>query len=561
MNLLGKGNDPEFWSKTVRYGECYKTYLDFQFKNWNELCTDEPEAALKYTDFKLYAINGDRATFQRPYYRRRVKLETAVILSLVYPEEQKYLDYAMEMIFAVCNEYCWAIPAHIPSLIEKNNRTHIDLFASETAFMLSEVYHLLGERLEPLIRERIKAEIDKRVIKPFIERNTWGFERCTNNWAAVCIGSIGCTVMLMRPELFESLKPRFDNAMENYLSGFQDDGFCTEGTHYWHYGFGFFCTYADMLRTFTDGKENYFSREKVHTISTFIQKMYLTGMASVSFADAGARLVYQIGLVHFLKKEYDDVKVYSPDYSYINDGCGRFCWLVRAATWLDEDIYKNPVDDNVPAEYYGATSEWLIKRTKNYGFAAKAGFNDEHHNHNDVGAFIVAKNGRQIITDPGSGAYSKQYFRPETRYEMIECSSLGHSTPYFGDICQKYGKEYKACDVKFENGVFSFDFAGAYGDENVKKIERSFSFTDETVTLTDKFDYSGNAPITERMISNFKPEIKDGEVIIDDLVLKYSSDEIAEVNVSEATTSKNFLLYLIDFVLQDGKNKATFTFE
>lgn len=560
MNLLGKGNDPKFWSETVRNGECYEAYRKFQFDNWNKLCTDEVEDAFKYTSFRLYAINGDRGVFQGPYYRRRVKLETAVILSLIYPEEEKYLDYAMEMIFAVCNEYSWAIPAHVPNLITVNNRTHLDLFACETAFMLSEVYTLLGERLEPLIRDRIRTEIDKRVINSFLKHENWGWLNCTNNWAAVCAGSIGCTFMLMHPEMFESVKPRLDKAMENYLDGFKDDGFCTEGTHYWHYGFGFFCTYADMLCTFTDGKDNYFEREKVHSIATFIQKMYLSGKKSVSFADAGSSLDYHIGIVHFLKRKYDDVKVYSPEYSYINDGCGRFCWLVRAATWLDEELYLNPVDDTVPAEYFGKDSQWFIKRTQSYGFAAKAGFNNEHHNHNDVGAFIIARNGEHIITDPGSGAYSKQYFSKDTRYTMIECSSLGHSTPYFGDICQKYGNEFAASDLSYDGGVFSFDMAGAYGDERVKHIIRSFEFTDDSIMLTDEFDYSGEAPITERFISTVKPEVKNGTVICGSVAIRYGK-EITAVNISEAITSRRAVINLIDFVLAEGESTARFTFE
>ncbi len=561
MSLLGKGNDPKFWSETVRNKDCYKAYRDFQFKQWNNLCTETSEKAFKYTEFRMFAIDGNRTVFQGPYYRRRVKLETAVILSLIYPEEQKYLDYAMDMIFAVCNEYCWAIPAHIPNLLKVNNRTHIDLFACETAFMLSEVYTLLGDRLDPLIRDRIRVEIDKRVINSFLKHNTWGWEnKCTNNWAAVCGGSMGCTIMLMRPELFESLKPRFDAIMESYLSGFKDDGFCTEGTHYWHYGFGFFCTYADMLRKFTDGKENYFERKKVHEIATFIQKMFLSEKKSVSFADAGHTLEYHIGMVHFLRGEYDDVKVYSPEYSYINDDCGRFCWLVRAATWLDEDLYNNPVADDVDAEYYGADSQWLIKRTSSYGFAAKAGHNNEHHNHNDVGSFIIAKNGKHILTDPGVGNYTKQYFRAETRYAMIECSSLGHSTPHFGELCQKYGSEYKADDVKYENGIFSFEMAGAYGDESVKSIKRAFSFTDSTVTLADEFDYTGDEKISERIISIVKPELSDGKVLCDGLSINYG-DDISSVSVTETVTSKNIRIYLIDFILRDGSNKAVFTFE
>lgn len=561
MNLLGKGNSPEFWSDTVRHKDCYEAYRSFQHSNWEKLCTDEPEEAFKYTDFRLYGITGDRGKFQGPYYRRRVKLETAVILSLIYPEEPKYLDYAMEMIFAVCNEYSWTIPAHIPNLLTVNNRTHLDLFSCETAFMLSEVYTLLGDRLEPLIRERIKAEINKRVINSFLENDKWGWaNNCTNNWAAVCAGSIGCTVMLMRPELFETVNPRIEKVMENYLRGFLDDGFCAEGTHYWHYGFGFFCTYADMVYTFTDGKINYFEREKVHTIATFIQKMYLSGNKSVSFADAGDTLEYHIGIVHYLKKKYDDVKVYSPKFSYINDGCGRFCWLVRAATWLDEELYYNPADDSISAEYYAADTQWLIKRTENYGFAAKAGHNNEHHNHNDVGSFIIAKGGKHIVTDPGSGAYSQQYFAPATRYTIFECSSFGHSTPFFGDICQKVGSEHRATDVTFKDGIFSFDMALSYGDERVKKAKRAFSFTNSAITMKDSFDYFGDSPITERIIVTAEPQLLDGEVICDELKIKYGK-EIKSVTYERFETTRKKIVYAIDFVLADGETCATFIFE
>ena len=133
MNLLGKGNDPKFWSETVRYDDLYKFYRDEQLSNWEAYCLEEDIPSLKYTEFRLYGINGDRGTFQKPYYRRRVQVETAAILALIYPEEQKYLDYAMDMIFAICAEYSWCIPAHLPNLLTQVRKKHLDLFACETA--------------------------------------------------------------------------------------------------------------------------------------------------------------------------------------------------------------------------------------------------------------------------------------------------------------------------------------------------------------------------------------------------------------------------------------------
>ena len=533
MNLLGKGNDPKFWSETVRYKDCYKVYREEQHKNWKELCETDTHAALKYTEFRLYGLNGNRTVFQRPYYRRRVQAETAAILALIYPEEEKYLDYLMEKIFEICNEYCWSIPAHQPKLLEVVNTTHLDLFACETAYTLAEIYTLLADRLDTFIKVRIKAEVEKRVINSFYKTTTWGWEiKNTANWAAVCGGSVGCTFMLLFPEKFYEIKPRLDFTMENFLIGYQDDGFCAEGTHYWHYGFGFFCAYADMLRTFSEGKYNYFERPKVHAIATFVQKMYLSGIKCVSFSDGGETLEYHIGLLHFLKNEYPDVVVYSPEYSYIGDPCGRFNWLVRAATWLDEDIYNSPAPDNAAAEYYGENTQWLVKKTESYGFAAKAGHNDEPHNHNDVGAFIIAKNGKQIVSDPGPGVYSQQYFAKETRYGIIECSSLGHSTPFFGDVCQKFGAAYISEDVKFENGVFSMDIAKSYGDENVKSVKRAFCFTDTTVTLQDEFVYTGDAEITDRIVLKEEPTVSDGAVTTESLTISYDKN-CADIKLSQ----------------------------
>ncbi|MBQ8380620.1 MAG: heparinase II/III family protein [Clostridia bacterium] len=561
MNLLGKGNDPRFWSETVRNEECYKEYRSFLHSSFEGLCNNKTIESPKYSDFRLYAVNGDRNTFQGPYYLKRVQAETAVILSLIYPEEEKYLNYAMDALFAICNEYSWCIPAHLPKLTEVHNRTHLDLFACETAYMLSEVYTLLEDRLDPLIKARIRREVEDRVLKTFIRTQNWGWAKTNkSNWAAVCAGSVGCSFMLLRPDLFPSVKEHIDYAIENFLSGYNDDGYCLEGTHYWHYGFGFFLSYAEMLRTFTGGKENYFQREKVHKIATFLQKMFLTENKGVSFADAHEGLDYHIGILHFLKTEYNDVKVYDPKYSYINDECGRFTWLVRAATWLDPKIYYSPDDINEDSEYYGEYSQWFTKKTQSYGFAAKGGFNNEHHNHNDVGAFIIAKNGKHIVTDPGRGEYRQQYFDKATRYTLIECSSLGHSVPYFGDVVQKFGDEYSSKDTSFKNGVFYTDIAGAYGDERIRSVKRSFSFSKSSVTLNDVFDISSDLTITERLILKVKPEVNGSEIVCDDLKIKLG-DEVKDVSFSETKTTSGKRIFLLDLLLSAGADRCTLIFE
>ena len=560
MNLLGKAMDKEFWAE-VRTKDCFKKFRDELFDLWAKHVENRPIMQLKYRDFKLFWTTGNRSVYEKTYFTRRLALYCSVLLSLIYPEEDKYIERVMDQVYAMCDEYTWCLPAHQGKL-EENRNVHVDLFAAETGFALAETYTMLGDRLEPLIRNRIIAEIDRRIVAPMTEKDYYGWwEHGRTNWTAVCMGSVACTLMLMRPELAATMIDRFNTSMDYYLSGFNDDGMCLEGCGYWHYGFGHFVTYADMVRIFTEGKVDYFKQPKVKAVATFIQKMFLSGKASVSFADGGRGCSYHLGLCHYLKNEYpDDVVVYKPEYSYNYGGCGPFCLQIRSATWLNEEIYYNPAPDNVSGEYYASDSEWFIKRTDYYGFAAKGGHNAEPHNHNDVGSFIFAKNNEQMIMDVGAGSYTRQYFSGE-RYTMFpQADSRGHNLPIINGAVQAGGVDAKAKDSKFENGVFSTDIAGAYRVEGLESIKRSFSFTDETVTLTDEFVYTGEGDIIDRLVSYHEIEkIEEGKVKFKDAIVTYDPDKYElTIEKEKCPFSETYIKYA-SFKLKPGVTTFTVT--
>jgi len=415
---------------------------------------------------------------------------------------------------------------------------------------------LLGNRLEPLIQNRIKAEVDRRIIHPFISECPYtgtGWELRTYNWASVCMGAVACTMMLLRPELVDTaMIDRYEKTMATYLSGFGEDGVCMEGCAYWHYGFGFFVVYADMIRTFTGGVIDHFKNEKVKTIATFLQNMYLGAPAAVSFADGHRECRYHLGLVHYLKTEFpNDVQAFSPEYSYHYDYCERFCLHLRAASWLDESYFDHP-DENVSTEFFAPNSEWLVKTTSSYAFATKGGSNAEFHNHNDVGSFIFAKHGRQLLVDLGAGEYTMQYFSHATRYTILECSSRGHNVPIVDGTHQYVGGEATAKGTKYENSVFSTDIAGAYACKGLEKIERSFAFTEDTVTLTDHIVYHGEGDIIERFVTLCQPVlVREGVIQIDEATLIYDPS-ICDYELSSEQSTKNGTCYLIDLKLKKG---------
>lgn len=576
-HLLGKAHDAAFW-QDVREKDCYRTYREELLQLYRNECESAVIADLKYSEYKLYWITGDRATYENNYFARRRAISAAALLSLIYPDEPAYPEKLQDLLFCICNEYSWCLPAHQGAL-DNLYSIRIDLFAAETGFALSEIYTLLGDRLDPLIRARIEYELERRIFTPFLANEPYRdsfWEGAPHNWAAVCMGSVACSLMLMRPDTARSLLPRFDRTMTTYLGGLSDDGICSEGVAYWHYGFGFFTVYADMVRTFTDGEIDWFKSEKVRTVASFMQKMYLSGMATVSYADGSRANRYHLGLLHRLKSAYpEDILVYSPEYAYNYDSCARFCLHLRAATWLDEQIYQNPAPIDAQMTYYAPSLQWMIVKRATYGFSAKGGSNAELHNHNDVGSFIFAKDGEQCLCDVGSGAYTRQYFDSRLRYTILECASRSHSVPLIGDCeqvvsdtghlqalqgCEQYvGGAAHTRDVTYADGVLSMDMALAYRADGLQTLRRTFVCADDGVTLTDEIVYCGEGSVIERLVSLLEPQLLDDHTLrVGTATVTFDPALCDYALHTEPLTTTGQPCYMMDFTLKAGVEKVTF---
>ena len=417
---------------------------------------------------------------------------------MMYPERGICVDKIMDWVFAICDEYSWCLPAHQGTL-GPNDNSRIDLFASETGFNLAIVYTLLGDRLD------------------------------------------------------EALICRFNTAIDGFLGGFKDDGVCLEGCGYWAYGVGFFVQYADMIRTFTGGRVDYFKIPKVKSIAAFPQKMFLSGNAAVSFADGNRMLNYTTGIMHRLKTEYpDDVLIYDPKYGAYGMGCGRACVWIFGAAWTVEEFWQSPAE-NTAFESYAGDSQWYVYRADGFGFAAKAGNNNELHNHNDVGSFIFAKSGKQMLCDLGSGLYTRQYFSSE-RYTILECASFGHSVPLIAGESQPVGADAKAVDVSWREGEFSFDMAGAYNVPELKSLKRSFKCCAEGVTLTDEYIYEGEGELVERFVSVVEPRLaSEGVLAVGEPEVRFDPAVCTlEIVKTAGTAGHNKDVFLIDFKLGEG---------
>ena len=499
--------DPGFFL-TVRTSPSYALVRDYLLEKWETYC-DCVIPALKFSDYRTFFDSGERDTYEDSYYLRRRILIVAALLAAIYPDVPEYLTRLEDVIFAVAGEYSWCLPAHMGNCTE-DNPCNLDLFACETGSAFGEISLLLGGRLSPLIRSLMKRETERRIIEPYLAGKKYWWLSARHNWSSVCVGGIATAVYCFRPEIFSQLLPRFRYSMDCFLSGYGDDGFCMEGIDYWWYGFGYFLCYAEMERYATGGKYDYFKDPKVRKIAAYQQKVIINeGKVTVSFSDGSKIADVKPGMTHFLRHEYgEEIELLPGTLTEIAEGCARFSLATREIAWFDPDLGVDPIRENTV--YRAEDAGWWIVKNPGYGFAAKAGCNDEPHNHNDVGSFIFARGGKQIFGDLGAGLYTRQYFRNDTRYQNIHCSSLGHSVPYFGETVQKFGRDFRAENVRYGENTFSFDLAGAYGDEKLSSFSRIFTVTPDGVTISDRFDWRGEAPAVERFMLFSEPTLSDG---------------------------------------------------
>jgi len=81
--------------------------------------------------------------------------------------------------------------------------------------------------------------------------------------------------------------------------------------------------------------------------------------------------------------------------------------------------------------------------SKGLFLGAKGGNNDENHNHNDVGNFVLYLDGEPAIIDVGVATYTNRTFGKD-RYKLWYMQSQWHNLPSINGVMQHEGGQYKA---------------------------------------------------------------------------------------------------------------------
>lgn len=545
---------------------------------------------LPFRLFKLFDTDGDRLGYEAPYFFRRKVLLTFALSAWLWndPEDIATLE---ECIWALCDDYTWSLPSHMHGsslTIETNagfsnssksrdaakNALNLDLFACETGLALAEICALLGDKLNPFIVERSRSEVMRRVIDSYMQKATiQHWEILDSNWCAVCAGSIGSAAMLLVDNdldlatILRNLLP----VMDRYIAGFCEDGACTEGLNYWTYGISFFVVFAELLGRRTAGTIDLLSDKRFASIALFQQNCFFPGAATLTFSDVEANDKYRPGLTSFLAEHFQEVMAppLESAMDVMHSHCYNFAPALSDMLWTTGTLVSKQAQPQ-PCVIYEKAQWLLCSGYDDTGFAAKAGHNDEEHNHNDVGSFIFSKHGVMLLCDIGKGEYTKSYFGPG-RYDTFCNSSLSHNVPIIDGYGQSDGREYCARDVNFDrNGLMSMDISPAYAVSGLTSLRRHITLVPDTgcLVLSDEIEVSRPMEVVERFVSFVRPRIENGHVVIEQGAISCgflsNTNQVPVIGITEHINhrGKSVDVYTIDFRLslkEDAVFKLTVT--
>jgi len=492
-----------------------------------------------------YPRHGNRTTYQDPLFRRRSRLQELVLAECV-EGHGRFLDAITDGVWLTCEETWWGIPAHLqeqkvgPDLPDITDPT-VDLVVGETAALLAWIDHLLGEQLDTvskLIRPRIKIEINRQLLKPALERDdywwmSWHIGRHTiNNWNPwVNSNWLACVLLIESdPEKRSRAVHKIMRSLDLFINHQPSDGGCDEGPAYWGRAGASLFDCLELLHSATHGNISIFDQPLIHETGRYIMRAHIDGDWLVNFADASAKgdidgaLVQRYGrhigddaLVDFGSwvKQHQTQRPYSHLRSINRTLAGLFETDPTSATPpppLLRDVWLPDLQFMAARSHTGCSAGFFL--------AAKGGHNDENHNHNDLGNFLVFLHGEPLLIDVGVDTYTAKTFSPQ-RYEIWTMQSQWHNLPTVNGTMQQNGKAFTTRDVHHTAddtaATLTLDLAAAYPEAaKIKRWTRTLRLERHgPITLTDDYDLcESREPAVWNFMLARKPELSAGNIIL-----------------------------------------------
>ncbi len=522
------------------------------------------------TQFLAFSRSGSRMAYETPYFDRRRKLIGAALAECV-ADDGSFMDAVVDGIWCICEETSWVLSAHNgsdhPGAKAMNNRPlpdvtnpYVDLFAAQTSAMLADILYLLSDKLDsisPLIVRRVKGEIERRILHPFVTHDDFWWIGLTRkdvcNWTPWILSNVIDTTLLLEEDRIRrcEIVDRALRVLDRYLAVMPQDGGCDEGAGYFNMAGASLLDCLESVYLATEGKVSFYHEPHIRAIGAFPLKAHVDGNYFLNFADCDARPKMDGERIHRygVRTENDalaalgawmhaqDVRVNPPSRPLDTPQMNRT--LLR----LFADI---PLDAPAPEHHaFEALPDLQVFTWRKSGlFAAiKGGHNAENHNHNDIGSFIVYADGEPQIIDMGNKVYTAITFGPN-RYTLDNTRAMNHNVPLIGAHEQCFGRERAAQNVQADTNGAIMDIAGAYPDEaDVRRIVRRLTAGEEGIVLSDDVALAKAQQVTWVFMLRHQPIIGEGTARFGRLTMTFDpalAAQAEEMPVTDERMAKNF---------------------
>lgn len=503
------------------------------------------EKALSYkwqlvpaTEYLAYVRTGNRTGMQNIYNANIAGLKGLVLAELA-EGKGRFTDQIINGVWAFCEMTTWSLSAHLSA--QKNglgipdiNDPIIDLEVGNTAALLAWVhyfFHDVFDEVNPLIATRIRYEINRQVLTPYYQRDDFWWmalrkDNFVNNWNVWINYNVLNCILLIETDQEKRVAGVYKTmrSVDKFINYYKTDGGCEEGSAYWESAGGMLYGYLALLFQGTHGKVNQFDNDLVKNIGRYIYRAYINDRYYINFADASAQLVQPAGLIYSYGKAIGDdtMKGFGSFLAHRQDLDTHIPQETLQATvenlWMAKEILEYPQAAPLLGDFWLPGTQILAARdragtTNGFYFAAKGGHNNESHNHNDVGSFMLYYNGKPALIDIGSEVYTRQTFGPE-RYTIWTMRSIYHNLPFINATEQHVGAQFAARNPVFKATTadvsFSLDLAKAYPDSaGVNKWNRGYLLKrGQSFTITDEYNLAkNNGNTTIHFMSSCQPRI------------------------------------------------------
>ncbi len=468
-------------------------------------------------------VTRDRAKYEFEFLTVVRQARTLAIAILCDPR-QEFIDRFCESLGILTRMKTWILPAHdryphvaIPQSNIDQRVIITDLFSLEVSAGFVIALEALKEIIPAEVASGFLATAKRLVIDPvtLIARNRRPYDYwmlASHNWNAVCYCNIILTFLAADiPETQRQLVIDFSlDHLKYFLTGFTEDGYCLEGPGYFAYGFGHYTYLAWALYEASGHTLNLFDNDRVKLIADFPEKMMMSDNVLPLFCDCHPRIFIRRDLMEirdYLTGKTDGVDFLPPRMKE----SGRPQDLDLSQQLLLAGFSKSERMREITLRDYDAFPKTgvFVWREKELAFCIKGGNNQEYHNHNDVGSYVLAYKDVPLMLDPGQPRYTMDSFHSKNAFANKLRSSYAHPVPTCNGELQLWGEDSQAKVLEYSGNGVTFDITAPYRNTPATELLRKVEFdrAELTVKLTDSAEFSEDSEFAVPLITFGKWEI------------------------------------------------------